>query len=327
MNVLVPINGDSRWQKLTVMTIWIDSSTSYVGIVGQFTDIHDKIVDLQREILVNDNEISGHTIVAMRDIFDIVRIVNPDTNDVLKTDENGDLIITGQKCYDSRCRKESCQNCIAFKARKSAKWTSKLETKNGLIYSVFSKHLIYDGVDLILEVALCLDDSFGKTQNEIGFLPDSITLKNFFRDTLTKTYSRAYLESFMPNMEHAKGIAIADIDDFKQINDTYGHLVGDAALNHISKIITECIRKEDVLIRYGGDEFLLIFDNISKEDFFEKLKIIKEAVNSSVFKKYPHISHSISIGGAYDVQPFDKAINIADKAMYKDKFDSKNYRR
>lgn len=327
MNVLVPINGDSRWQKLTVRTIWLESASSYVGIVGQFTDIHEKIVDLQRILLVNDNEISGHTIVGMRDIFDIVRVVNPDTNDVLKTDENGDLIITGQKCYDTWCRHEACQNCIAFKACKSSKWMSKLETKDGLIYSVLSKPLVYDGTDLILEVALCLDDSFGKTHNEIGFLPDSLTLKNFFRDTLTKTYSRAYLESFMANIEHAKGIAIADIDNFKQINDTYGHLVGDAALKHISKIIKSNMRKEDVLIRYGGDEFLLIFDNISEEDFFEKLKHIKEAVNTSAFEEYPNIIHSISIGGAYDIQPFDKAIDIADKEMYKDKFDSKNYRR
>lgn len=152
--------------------------------------------------------------------------------------------------------------------------------------------------DYVLEVAFCLDDSFDKVHDEIGFLPDSMTLKNYYRDTLTKTYSRAYLKSVMPNLETAKGIAIADIDEFKSINDTYGHIVGDDALKHISNVIKSCIRKDDVIIRYGGDEFLLIFDDITEYDFFDKLERIKRAVHESKLSEYPDVKHDISIGGA-----------------------------
>ncbi len=325
ITALVPVNGNLRWHKVFVRTIWAEKNNSFIGVIGQFTDIHDKIISRSAEFIINDKIVTGETILSMCDMFDVVCVVDPKTCEVMKVNKDGSIVGTGHKCYSVWNRSEPCKNCISATALKNKNWMSKLEVKDGLLYSVLSRYMQSGGNDYALEVAFCIDDSFEKSQNEIGFLPDSMALKNYYKDTLTKTYSRAYLESFMPNHENAKGIAIADIDEFKSINDTYGHIVGDAALKHISKVIKSCIRKEDVLIRYGGDEFLLIFDNISEEDFFAKLEDIKKIVRESEIEKYADLKHDISIGGAYDVHPFEKAIDIADKAMYKDKFRNKNW--
>lgn len=324
MVVLVPIKGDSRWNKLSVSTIWSSKNSSYVGIVGQFTDIHEEVVSFQNDLLIENEKVSGMTVLEMRKFFDIVRIIDPKTCDILKTDKDSKLVSTGQKCYNVWNREECCKNCMLNKASNSNRWVSKLEIKDGLIYAVLSRSAKYNDVDCVLEIAFCIDESLGKSKNKVGFYPENLTLKNFYRDSLTKTYSRTYLESFMPDLEKAKGVAIADIDEFKKVNDTYGHIVGDATLRHISNAIKSCIRKEDILIRYGGDEFLLVFDNITEEDFFKKIDEIKQTVQRTVFTQYPHIKPSISIGGAYSVYPFEKAIDVADKAMYKDKFKNKN---
>ena len=67
-----------------------------------------------------------------------------------------------------------------------------------------------------------------------------------------------------------------DLDDFKLCNDTYGHSAGDAALRLIVSIIHRCIRSTDMLVRYGGDELLLILPDISAEAFVRKLKDINK---------------------------------------------------
>lgn len=325
MNVLVPIGGDLRWHKLTARTIWTSTSSSYIGVVGQFTDIHDKMIEKSTDFMVDGKVVTGEMLLTMCEMFDVVRVVDPKTCTELSFSDGGEPVATEKKCYELWKRSEPCKNCSSASALESKKWSSKLEIKDGVVYSVLSRCISSDERDYVLEVAFSIDDTVERVHEEIGFYPDSMALKNYYKDTLTKTYSRAYLDSFLTNLENSKGIAIADIDEFKSINDTYGHIVGDAALKHISGVIKDNIRREDVLIRYDGDEFLIIFDNISEEDFFEKLKSIKEAVHDSVFEEYPEIMHEISIGGAYDVKPFEKAVDTADKAMYKDKFRNKNW--
>lgn len=174
-----------------------------------------------------------------------------------------------------------------------------------------------------MEIAFCMEDSIEKTKNEIGFFPDSITMQNYYKDSLTKAYSRAYIDNFYSNYEKAKGVAVADIDNFKSINDHYGHIVGDLVLKHVSAVMSACISKSDVLIRYGGDEFILLFQEIDEKDFREKLKSIQKMVNESVIQDYPDLRFSISIGGAYNVMPLNKAIDTADKVMYYDKMKTK----
>ena len=114
-------------------------------------------------------------------------------------------------------------------------------------------------------------------------------------------------------------VEIIDVNQFKQVNDTYGHPAGDVVLRDIAAAIRSCIRSSDILVRYGGDEFLLLFPKMSEKDMAEKNKRIKEAVANIVFTEYPTLHLSVSIGGVCGVHPIMEAIRQADKRMYENK--------
>lgn len=320
MSAIVPVNEVPRWQQLTVRSLWTPESENYVGLVGRFEDIHDEVMRRGRDLIVKGKHVSGENFLAMRSVFDVVRLVDPSGCRVLRIQEDGSIARSDSRCYEIWNRGEACKNCTSAKALHNKNWMTKLEVRDGRIYSVLSRYVRCGDLDCVLEVALCMDDSPGGMRMEVGYLPDSLTLQSYYRDTLTEAYSRAYLDNFQPNLEKAKGVAVLDLNQFKQINDTYGHMAGDAALKHISTLIRSGIRESDVLIRYGGDEFLLLFQEIGENDFFEKLKSIKRAVAESTVEKYPELKLGISIGGVYGLSPLPRAIDAADKAMYRDKF-------
>lgn len=320
MQVVVPVDNLPRWQRLTAQTVWTEDSDSYVAVVGQFQDIHDDILRRGQDLLIRDKRVTGENFIAMRNVFDVVRLVEPTSCRVLNIREDGSVAPGPKRCYEIWNRGDACKNCTSAQALNNKNWMTKLEVLEGRIYSVLSRYVRCGERDCVLEVAICMEDSAGQALRGVGFLPDSATLQNYYRDGLTAAYSRVYLENFQPNLERAKGVAVIDIDQFKQINDTYGHMAGDAALRHISAQIQSSIRESDVLIRYGGDEFLLLFREIGENAFFEKLKRIKEKVGASVVEEYPGLRLGISIGGAYGVEPLTRAIDVADKAMYRDKF-------
>lgn len=118
-------------------------------------------------------------------------------------------------------------------------------------------------------------------------------------------------------MEDEAGIAVIDLDDFKLHNDTYGHSAGDAALITTANIIKKYIRKTDILIRYGGDEFLLILPSIKKHIFEDKLKLIQEKIHDAVVPNYEKMQLSVSIGGAiFREGNIEDAVASADRQMY-----------
>lgn len=324
MQVSIPIDGNMRWHRLTVQGLWIPNRASYAALIGQFTDIHDSVLCNAKDFFIHNKRISGENLSAMQNIFDMVRLVEPTTNEVLQINEQGEVEPSGQKCYAIWNRKERCKNCSSIEVLKDKNWSTKQELKDGQIYSVLSKYAKCGNHDCVLEVSLCMENSFEKNSIGIGYVADSFTLQNYYKDMLTNAYSRSYFDNFWQNLETADGVAVVDVDQFKQINDTYGHIVGDSALTHISATIRSCIRENDILIRYGGDEFLLVFQKIKEKDFYKKLKYIKRKVSRSSMKEHPELNLSISIGGAYSVTPIMKAIDIADKAMYRDKYQIKD---
>ena len=140
-------------------------------------------------------------------------------------------------------------------------------------------------------------------------------------DALTGTYNRRYYEEVVRNNLGPAGIALMDIDDFKICNDTYGHHAGDLALEAVAKAIRSCIRDTDLLIRYGGDEFLLVLPGIPADYFKVKLEQIRTAVQQTVVPGYPHFRLSLSIGGAMQTlaDPMENVVRRADFLMYQAK--------
>lgn len=109
------------------------------------------------------------------------------------------------------------------------------------------------------------------------------------------------------------------MDDFKHINDNHGHDVGDIVLQSIAQTVLSCVRKTDAVIRYGGDEFIIIFYSIPADIFKKKLERIRRSVDGLIIDDYPELHMSVSIGGAYGIGTTKKLFKAADNMMYQSK--------
>ena len=140
-----------------------------------------------------------------------------------------------------------------------------------------------------------------------------------YHDVLTGTYNRRYYEDIASRIVGPAGIALIDVDDFKICNDTYGHHAGDLALETVAKAIRSCIRETDLLIRYGGDEFLLLMPQSRPNGVESVIRRVQDAVQAARVPSHPELRLSVSIGGVCDVQPLTEAIRQADVRMYRNK--------
>lgn len=313
---LIEINGIYRWHKLKARTIWPERGSSYIGILGQLTDIHEKIVNKGLITIKTDNDLCN-IMKSLKSIFTVVRVVDPNSHHILEIDENGNIIDTNGMCYKIWNKKEACDNCTSLKALKNKGWFSKLELKEHKLFSVLSKYIKFKDNDCALEIAFELNDDIIKSKNRRKIISGLFCL-DFYRDSLTNAYTRAYLDDFSDNLNSSKAVALLDVDHFKSINDTYGHPVGDLALKEVAGVI-ERIADKGTTIRYGGDEFLLIFNNITKDELYDILENITNNVEKIIIKNYPTIKLSISYGVSYEASSLQDAIVVADKEMYKKK--------
>jgi len=156
------------------------------------------------------------------------------------------------------------------------------------------------------------------------------------QDPLTGLFNRRYMDEVfkkeISNIEKANkslGVIIADVDNFKIINDTYGHTFGDSVLVEISKIITSNIREQDISCRFGGDEFILILPDCSLENSYKKAEKLRNAINNSIIKndKNELISVNLSFGLATFPENgilIEDVLMAADKALYMAKKNGKN---
>lgn len=145
-------------------------------------------------------------------------------------------------------------------------------------------------------------------------------------DGLTGLYNRSFFQknfdsiiSGLPD-KNMVAVAMMDIDDFKKINDRYGHDAGDRVLVGLSDVVISMIRKDDIFVRYGGEEFVLIMQNITREKSLERLNQIREAIKNSTFDHGGNrLSITVSIGVSYlekDGDTREDLIKKADLALY-----------
>jgi len=146
-----------------------------------------------------------------------------------------------------------------------------------------------------------------------------------YEDALTKCYNRKWFEDFCLNsdkrtMRGEGTLAIVDLNKFKEINDTFGHVVGDRVLIHVSKKLQESGGK---VVRYGGDEFIVVFNaNETPSKIQEKIESMLHNCNKTSFKVD---NKSFKVSFAFGITPFKKGydlnaiVDAADKAMYRHK--------
>jgi diguanylate cyclase (GGDEF)-like protein len=147
-------------------------------------------------------------------------------------------------------------------------------------------------------------------------------------DELTQIYNRKKLESVKDSLINQNiCVILFDIDNFKHINDTYGHLKGDEVLQTLANTIKHKVRSSDLFIRWGGEEFIIILQNLSDKEIAHKLaEKLRITINEINIPEVGHFSCSfgVSCGIIKTQDDIDKILNKADELLYKAKRNGKN---
>ena len=251
-------------------------------------------------------------------VFTVVRLLDKREFRLEENDNpGGDMELC--HCYDFWKKEKPCTNCIAARAFEEKSVRTKLEYLDSDIYQVTARYVEIDGQPYVMELLRKMDEEFLVDLENRDRLMEKLSGYNekLYQDALTGVYNRRYYEDRIKKMTASVGVAMIDMDDFKIYNDTYGHNAGDLALITTVEAIRRCIRKNDTLIRYGGDEFLLVLQGISETMFREKLKQIRTEIYNANVPTYSRLQLSASIGGVMSAgRTVEETVMEADKFMY-----------
>lgn len=165
---------------------------------------------------------------------------------------------------------------------------------------------IINGETYIFTIAIDITEPYNET---MFFKNKSLS------DPLTNAFNRSMLDNVNP-IDNSLFVYL-DIDHFKYVNDSFGHTAGDELLCKFVSIIKYCIRENDIVVRMGGDEFLLIIDDVNTNIAVAIVDKIQHMVERDIKKHYPNISFSYGIGNY--TGSIDETIREIDNNMYKNK--------
>lgn len=233
----------------------------------------------------------------------------------------GDLF-TEVRLLDIEAVKHLEKNSLSLRAFWEKCQKTRLEYIDSRVCQKISRYVEIDGQPHVVEILNVLDVTTESFEN----VREQLTAKvrgydeELYLDALTGAYNRRYYENRIRKVRGHAGVAMIDLDDFKLYNDTCGHNAGDLVLNTIVGSIRGCICKTDILIRYGGDEFLLILQDVDEEIFSKKLKQIRDMVCEAEVPGYARLRLTVSIGGVLaDNETIESAVARADGLMYQAK--------
>lgn len=248
---------------------------------------------------------------------DVCLLSADDVNDVR---EGAYTASSEGKCYACGHKRHFSRHCAAKQALATGEKACRIEVCGADVLHITVLPYKVEGRSYVLELVQrtpCQDtldaDSGERIMREISGYNTKL-----YRDALTGAYNRHYYEDVARKAPGPSCVAIMDLDDFKFCNDTYGHHAGDLALEAAANAIRACVRDNDVLIRFGGDEFLLILANMPEKSLKKKLEKIRDQVHAAVIHECPHLRVSVSIGGVVqgEHETMDSAVRRADRLLY-----------
>ena len=197
-----------------------------------------------------------------------------------------------------------------------------------------SVELLKAGANDFIRKPFAIEEFYCRINQNVEILEYIEEIRNsMIRDYLTGAFNRRYLyeagSQFYLNARRGNlsiAVAMIDADNFKVINDTYGHDIGDLVLQKIAKILQETLRMSDIVSRFGGEEFVCIINCITPDyvsQLFERVRHAIESIN--IETPGGVINVTVSIGVSTDLQQsLEDMINTADEAMYKAKHSGRN---
>jgi len=201
---------------------------------------------------------------------------------------------------------------------------SSLESYNALYERVNSKeeYVIINKDTFILQATLIESGHKLFTLTKITKLSNEMQI-----DSLTGAYKKHYfnlqLEKLLKNKEEGV-LVVLDLDNFKNVNDTYGHQVGDDVLKEFVELIQKNIRSDDVFARWGGEEFLLLLQHTNIENALKKIESLRLFIDEHDFKHIGHLTASFGVAWKEENDDMHSLIQRADKALYEAKDSGKN---
>ena len=186
--------------------------------------------------------------------------------------------------------------------------------------------------DTIIGNNLLLNSALAIYKNQISHITQASLDK--LTGLLTRDLFEFYLQHIYKDIKQAKrrntdkpkqyAVAFLDIDDFKRVNDQHGHLIGDEVLLLISQLMKHTFRTEDLLFRFGGEEFIVILNNCDLDTCHFVLERFRSKIEEHTFPLINHITVSIGFSLINSDYSYDTLLNQADKALYYAKEHGKN---
>lgn len=303
--------------------IWAsEGNKEYTGVVGRLTDIDAdyNVVSDAKDIALKHGrsaafsdfynwfKAQGFTVSGeeawvllqyLQITFDLVRYVNPITRKMIHVEKDGRVWETEFDCYAVWNCKEGCGNCISASCVRTKERKMKIEVVDNEVFQIVSMYVEIEGKPCCLELVMKIDDNFapqGYSKEEV-LSSVRIHKEKMYLDRVTGIYNKFYYTEKLCRMETVAAVAMADIKDFKRINESFGHQTGDDVLRRIAGVIHDAVGKDGDALRYSGDNFVMVFSDISNDKFQEILEQIRKNVESLVFMELPGVKLELNVSG------------------------------
>jgi len=231
--------------------------------------------------------------------------------------------ITDKKCYKLwHYRDTPCINCPVIRSMETKEVSEgEVTTPDGRVWHIKSYPILNEKNKVIGAIEITQEITEKKIfEAEIQYLT--------FHDKLTGLYNRAFFEEELKRLDTQRqlpiSIVMGDLNGLKLVNDAFGHEEGDKLLKSVAEILKKSCRKEDIIARWGGDEFVIIFPKTPRdvvERICERIKENCEKYNQEIDKKHP-IPLSIALGHATKEEKDEKMLEVLKRAedrMYRNK--------